>query len=181
MLSTVLGLAFLSLMAAAVLPVPRVRQLLLTAGARLGQAMLLAFLGACGTFFVQPQTAPEWLTLAASPLLEESLGLSLDGASGLPWLVLAVVVVGVHLPILIIIELAITLSRQAALVQSLRTEIQQAASWVDSRLERLGFSGPAYPTMPSETAAATEALRSASQSANQAPERPAPLVLDLLQ
>jgi hypothetical protein len=63
MLSTVLGLTVLVLLAVIVLPVPRVRRRL-TGTARMIQAAVLAFLGACGTFFVQPQTAPDWLTTA---------------------------------------------------------------------------------------------------------------------
>ena len=39
--STVLGLALFGLLAVAVLPVPRVRRMLLTASARLGRAVVL--------------------------------------------------------------------------------------------------------------------------------------------
>jgi hypothetical protein len=180
MLSTVLGIALLGLMAVAVLPVPRVRRWLLTAAARLGQAVVLACLGACGTFFVRPQDAPDWLTAAVRPLVEGTLGLTLDAASGLPWLVLAVLAVGVSLPVLMAVELALNLSTQTAQVQALRQEIRRAAAWVDNRLNALRVGGPPYPALPNEGAAAAEALRSAGQSARQAPSAPAPLVLDLL-
>jgi len=180
MLSTVLGFALLMLLAVVVLPVPRVRRLLLTGTARLGQAVVLAFLGACGTFLVQPQSAPDWLILAAHPLLEGTLGMQPDAASGLPWLVLAVLAVGVSLPVLLVVELALSLSSQTAQVQALRKEIRQAAAWVDSRLALQGVTGPAYPALPNEAAAAAEALRSAGHGDKQIPSAPVPLVLDLL-
>lgn len=181
MLSTVLGFALLVLLAAVVLPVPRVRRWLLTVTARLGQAVILACLGACGTFFVQPQAAPTWLTHAAQPLLEGTLGLPLDTASGLPWLILAVLAVAVSLPVLMAVELGVSLSSQTAQVQALRKDIRRAATWVDSRLALLGVTGPSYPPLPNEAAAATEALRSAGQQGDQqSPSVPAPLVLDLL-
>ena len=154
MLTTVLGIGLLLVLALAVLPLPRTRRWLLTASARLGQTVVLAFLGACGTFFVQPQAAPEWLTRVASPLLEGTLGLPIDFSSGLPWLILAVLAVGICLPVLIVVELAIAFSSQTAQVQSLRKEVRQAAAWVDNRLAILGIQArptnllPGKPLLP---------------------------------
>jgi hypothetical protein len=180
MFSTALGLALIGSLAVAVLPVPRVRRWLLTAAARLGQAVVLAALGACGTFFVQPQAAPAWLADVARPLVEGTLGLTLDTSTSLPWLLLAVLAVGVSLPVLLAVELAVSLADQAALVQSLRREIRQAAAWVDQRLAALGVTGPSYPAVASEGAAAAEAIRSAGPGGKHTPPVPAPLVLDLL-
>jgi hypothetical protein len=180
MWSTVLGFALLLLLGVAILPVPRVRRWLLTGMARLGQAVVLGFLGACGTFFVKPQAAPDWLSVDALTLLEGTLGLAPDTASGWPWLVLAVLVVGISLPVLLVVELAVSLSSQTAQVQALRQEVHQAAAWIDGRLAGLGASGPAYSALLNEAAAASEALRSAGHAGNQSPSDPAPLVLDLL-
>lgn len=90
MMSTVSGFALLLVLAVAILPVPRVRRWLLTALARLRSATVLACLGACGTLFAHPQAAPPWVARAVGPLLEGTLGISLDADSGLPWLLLAV-------------------------------------------------------------------------------------------
>jgi hypothetical protein len=170
----VLGLGLLALLGIAVLPVPRVRRLLLTGLVRLGQAITLAFLGACGTFFVQPQDAPGW----ASPLIEGTLEyLPTDTAPGVPWLAVAVAAVAVALPMLILVELAANISGQKALVQSLRKEVRGAARWLDARLTAFGINGPRYPLPPNEGTYATEALRSAGLTNNTAP---APLVLDLV-
>jgi hypothetical protein len=123
---------------------------------------------------------PHWLVGVVGPLLEGALGLSPTTGSGLPWLVLAVLAVGVSLPILIVVELAISFSSQTAQLQALRKEIRHAAAWVDNRLALLGVAGPAYSPVPNEGAAASEALRSAGHGGNQTPSAPAPLVLDLL-
>lgn len=70
MFYTSLGFALLITLAIAMLPVPRVRRMLLIASARFVQASVLAFLGACGTFFVEPQAAPRWVDAALHPLIE---------------------------------------------------------------------------------------------------------------
>jgi hypothetical protein len=180
MLYTIFGFALLFLLAIMVLPVPRVRQWLWTSLARMSQAAILACLGACGTFFVQPNAAPQWLIDAADPMIEGSLGMPLDATSGLPWLVIAVFAVGVSLPVLMLVELGLNLSAQAAQMQALRKEMRQAAAWVDSRLASLGITGPAYPPVPNEAAAAAEALRSANHADKAQSSAPVPLVIDLL-
>jgi hypothetical protein len=179
MIYTLSGFALLTFLATAVLPVPRLRRLLLTALARMGQAALLAVLGACGTFFVDPGATPKWLTLAAAPLVESTLGLSLGTGSGLLWLVVAVLAVVVSLPVLMAIELGLSLSAQTVQVEALRKEIGQAAAWVDDRLTLVGISRPTCRVVPSEAAAATDALRSAGRIDSQ-DSAATPLVLDLL-
>jgi hypothetical protein len=177
---TLLGFTLLLVLAVVIMPVPRVRQWLWTTAARMSQAMVLAFLGACGTFFVQPSAAPEWLVKAADPIINSTLGLPLDANSGLPWLVVAVLAVVVTLPVLMLVELGLNLSTQTVQVQSLRKELRQAATWVDSRLGAVGIVGPAYPPLTSEGAAAVAALRSVSQSGKEKSPATAPLVIDLL-
>lgn len=97
-------------------------------------------------------------------MIEGTLGMPLDAASGLPWLLIAILAVGVSLPVLMLIELGLNLSAQTAQVQALRKELRQAAAWVDSRLAAVGITGPSYPPLPNEAAAAVEALRSAGKS-----------------
>jgi hypothetical protein len=179
-MSTVLGFAVLMLLVVAVLPVPRVRQWLLSASARLGRGVVLACLGACGTFFADPRAAPEWLTAALAPLVHCTLGLSLDAGSGLPWLLLAVAAVAVALPVLMAVELGLNLAAQTAQVQSLRKEMRQAAAWVDARLAAIGIVEPPYPPLPSEAAAAVEALRAAGKAEKAEPATGASLVMDYL-
>jgi hypothetical protein len=178
--STSVGFTLLVFLAVAVLPVPRVRRLLLTGTAHLVQAAVLAFLGACGTFFVDPQAAPDWLTAVARPPLEGTLGLPLSSTSGWPWLLLAVLGVALSLPLLMIFELVVNLSSLTTLVQTLRKEVRQAATWVNGRLAALGASGPAYPAWTEEAVAAAEALSGAGQEGKHGPSAPEPLVLDLL-
>jgi hypothetical protein len=180
MLYNIFGFGLLSLLAITVLPVPRVRRWLWAALTRMSQAIVLAFLGACGTFFVQPHAAPQWLIDAADPVIEGTLGLPLDAASGVPWLVIAVLAVGVSLPVLMLVEVCLNLSVQAAQVQALRKELRQAAAWVDSRLAAVGITGPVYPRLPNEAAAATEALRSGNHADNPHSSGHVPLVIDLL-
>jgi hypothetical protein len=173
------GFALLLVLAMTVLPVPRARQWLWTALARMTQAAVLAFLGACGTFFVQPSAAPQWLLDAADPMIEGTFGLLLDATSGLPWLVIAVLAVGVSLPMLMLVELGLNLSAQIAQVQALRKELRQAAVWVDNRLAAVGIPGSAYTPLPNEAAAAAEALRSAG-TADRQESSSIPLVIDLI-
>ena len=179
-MSTVFGLGLLIVLAVLVLPVPRVRRWLLTVAARLGQAVILAGLGACGTFFVQPRAAPQCLTLAARPLFDDLLMLPLDNDSGLPWLVLAVLVVAVSLPVLLAVEWALSLSIQTAQLQALRRELRRLAVWIENRLAAFGMTSAGLPPLANECAAASEALRSAGQSDKQLSPTPVPLVLDLL-
>lgn len=115
---TAAGLCVLLLFAIVVLPVPRVRRLLLLGLVRLVQAVILAFLGACGTFFVQPDAAPAWVQPMLLTVLEGTsafLPASVEAMPGSPWLVLAVVAVGISLPPLIIVELATRRSPAKAL------------------------------------------------------------------
>ena len=173
---TVSGFLVLLVLAVAVLPVPRVRRWLLTSVARLGQTALLAFLGACGTFLVQPDAAPGWLVSTLAPLLEGIRGaLPTSGLlpAGLPWLLLAVSAVLIALPILIVLELAVSLSRQDSLVLTLQKDLQQAATWVDDRLFALGVAYPILSTSP-EAHATAQVFRST------APPTTGGRVLDLM-
>ncbi len=179
-MSIVLGLGLVALLMVAVVPAPRVHRMLLTGLNRLVQAASLAFLGACGTFFIKPEAAPDWLRHTAQPLLEHTVGTWPDPGSGWPWLVVAALVVGVALPMMLLVELAINLSRMTSLVEGLRKEIRHAATWLDCRLAAFGASGLSYQSMPSETAAASAALRGAGQSTTPKPVDPTPLVLDLI-
>jgi hypothetical protein len=132
MWTVVLGFGLLAMLAAAVLPVPRVRRLLLTGSARLVQGAALAFLGACAAFFVCPDAAPAWVRDVLAPVLEGTRGLlpAPGGApSGWPWLAVAALAVGVSLPFLIAVELAAGLSTQSALVLSLRKELTPCWAW----------------------------------------------------
>ena len=176
-MSTLLGLSLIGLLSVCVLPVPRVRRLLFLGTTRLGQAILLALLGACGTFFVEPDAAPDWLVAAARPVLDGVFGTLPNLAAHLNWLLLAVLAVAVSLPPLLLLELASSLSSATVLVHGLRKEIRQAAAWVDNRLAALGASGLPYTGLPSEISAASEALRTSSSRDN---HKPVPLVLDLL-
>ena len=175
---TVSGFLVLLVAGVAVLPVPRVRRLLLTAATRLGQAVLLAFLGACGTFFVQPDIAPAWLASTLAPLLEGIRGAVPDlgpASRGLPWLLLAVSAVLIALPVLIALELAVGLSRQTSLVHALHKELRLAAAWIDGRLFALGLGDP--PPISREANAAAEVFRTASRST---PAADGSHVLDLM-
>ncbi len=122
---------------------------------------MLAFLGACGTFFVQPEVAPNWLVSAVNPILEGIRSL-VPMSPGLPWLLLAVSAVLVALPILIALELAVNLSRQTSLVHALRKELRLVAAWVDSRLFALGLSH-SPPPLDQEALASAEVFRTTGQ------------------
>jgi hypothetical protein len=179
MWTSALGIGLLLVLTIAVLPVPRVRRLLLTASARLGQATLLAFLGACGTFFIHPEAAPSWLQITFSPVLEGMNRLtpaSLNTLPGLPWLVLAILAVGVGLPLLIVIELAASLAKQSALVGTLGRDLCAAAGWFDRRLSALGFTGPVCPSSRNTAARTALPIGPAVKTTNTSARR----VLDLL-
>ena len=93
MVFTLLGFGLLIMLAIAMLPVPRVRRMLLIGSARLMQAIVLAFLGACGTFFVHPEAAPIWVRNILDPIVEGTQSFLPSAAAAMPglsWLVLAV-------------------------------------------------------------------------------------------
>jgi hypothetical protein len=183
MWTTAAGLGLLVGLATAVLPLRRARRLLLTALARLSQAIMLACLGACGTFFVQPEAAPAWAQSLLAPVLEGTrayLPSAFADVPGAAWLALAVLGVAVSLPVLMLVELAAGLAKQLAQVQVLRKDVRRAAAWVDRRLTLLGAPGPAFPALPDEAAAATAALRAAGHPDKQGSSARAPLVIDLL-
>ena len=175
---TFFGLLAIAVFAVAVLPVPRVRRLMLTGVSRLSQGALLALLGTCGTFLVRPDAAPDWANSAIAPLVEGMQNLlpaSDPLPAGVPWFAVALVASVSVLPILIVLELAVKLSQQTALVQTLQKELRQVAAWVDSRLFALGSSRN-EPPLAQEAFAAAEALRGTAQ-----PHTPRPCVLDLMQ
>jgi len=178
---TIVGVVLLSLLALLVLPVPRVRRLLLTAASRFSQAALLGGLGACGAFLVQPNAAPDWTRVLLDPATAMAGSVWPDPTvpPGLPWLVLAVVVVVVSLPLLIALDLALSLTQQADLVHSFRKELRFAASWLDTRLVDLGLARDRLPLYP-EAAAVAEAFRMAGQSSSSSTALGGPIVLDLL-
>ena len=168
MLVPVVGVGLLLTLALLVLPLSRVRQVVLTAFARFARAALLAVFGACGTFLVAPDSAPEW----TAPLLEPVVRLTHslagpDAPAGLPWLVFAALAALAALPLLVAVELALGLTRQTRLVQQLRTEVRTAAAWVDARMAALGIAPPPPLT---ERSAAADAVRTP----------PEPIVLQLM-
>ena len=175
MLSTSVGLVVLGLVSLAVLPVPRVRRWLLSAFARLVQGMTLAAVGACGTFFVAPDAAPDWVAAALVGPVDDALGLTLSASSGLPWLALGVLAVGLAVPVLVLVELAVGVADQAALARSVRADVRSAAAWFDRRLAALG-----YPAEPFPFATEADHGREAFRTAGRTPDEPAPLVLDLV-
>ncbi len=181
MLTTALGLLVFALFALAVLPVPRARRLVLTGAARFAQAALLALLGLCGTFFVRPELAPPALVTALEPVRACAIRLvpaDVQLPDGAVWLAVALAAVLVAVPVLIVLELAVSLSRQWALVQTLRAELRTAAAWVDSRLSALGFATGQPPTAQ-EARAAAEIFRAVPPTGPAATE-PTGHVLDLM-
>jgi len=178
---TVLGLGLLVFLAVAALPLPRVRQAILTFVARAGQAAVLATVAACGTLFVHPDAAPPALAPYLDRLATEVRQLLPDPAStwpGVPWLVVAAVVVSLALPVLSLLEFAARVMGQTAMIQALRKELRHAADALDRRLTGLGVAPPAEST--SEVAAAADAMRAvAGEPRKDRPTAPK-LVRDLL-
>jgi hypothetical protein len=161
MLSTVLGLALLVLLIGAALPVPRLRQAVLTFTARAAQSAVLAAVAVCGTLFVQPEATPAWATPHAAPVLDAvraALPASLAALPGLPWLALAVLIVAAGLPVLSVVDFAARVAAQTAAVQTLRRELRFAADVLDRKLARL--TEPPPPAIAAaEVAAAADAMR----------------------
>jgi len=176
MLVPILGLALVSMLALVVLPVPRVRQFLLTAATRFGQTGLLALLAACGTFLVTPDAAPAWTKPLLAPVVQMTeSAFGAPAPAGLPWLTLAVFVVAAVLPVLIALELAIGVTRQTRVVNELRADLRTATEWVDTRLFALGLSRTPMP-QATESAAAAEAFRDKGKKSGDN----GPLVIDLM-
>jgi len=183
MILTIVGVLLFLLMAVAALPLPKVRQAVLTFAARAGLSGVLAAVAACGTLFVKPNAVPELAQPYAQHVTFEIARLLPEPAAalpGIPWLVLAAVIVALSLPVLSLVEFAARVMGQTAVVQALRKELRAVARGIDQRLATLPDGQPA---LTSELAAAAEAMRTVSgdpKPAGNHPHRPK-LVLDLLQ
>jgi len=180
MLVTIVGLLLFFLMGVAALPLPKVRQMVITFTARAGLSALLAAVAGCGTLFVRPDAVPEVAKPYAVHLSNEILQLVPEPAAalpGIPWLVLAAVIVALALPVLSMLEFAARVMGHTAMVQALRKELRTVAQAIDRRLAVLPESPP---TLTQELAAAAAAMRSVSGDPKPTATPKPKLVADLL-
>ena len=178
---TALGLGFFVLLATVVLPLARVRQATLAFAARAGQATALAVVAACGTLFVRPDAVPTPTASLADRLadgIRDQLPDVLSDWPGIPWLVVAVAVVIVALPVVSVLDFAARVTGHTAAIQALRKDLRAAAAVIDQRLSAL--VGLADPTVTTELAAAAEAVRVVAGGPKTTPMVRAKLVRDLI-